>query len=68
MYRGIPYFELLNLCVCVYACVCVCVFFVCLFGALEVETGGIIREHNEIYSSIKVIDLGQGNEGNSNKC
>ena len=51
-------------------CVCVCGLFVCLFvcfGAIEVEKGRVIRKHNEIYSSIKVIGLRQGNERNSNK-
>ena len=30
------------------------------------EKGGGIRRHNEKYSSLKVIDSGQSNEGNGN--
>lgn len=52
MGRCLPYFESLDH----------LIFF--FFGAIDIEKDGAIRRYNDVYSILKVIDLGQNNEGN----
>lgn len=59
MGRCLPYFESLDHLI---------FLFFYFFGAIDIEKDGAIRRYNEVYSILKVIDLGQNNEGNSNKC